>query len=136
MAADALLVVVVGKDAGKAMDAPLAALLGDAAAQGDFEFKAGRCLYIHRPVGLRCARLTFAAATDSSAKAFKAAVVAGLASLKGMGVTYLAVARAGGESLDDSHAEAMVAAVGDAVYVYRHTKPSAPPVQIGRASCR
>jgi leucyl aminopeptidase len=124
--ADALLVVVVGERVPASLDKPLAMLLADAVAQGDFEFKAGRCLYLHRPSGLKSARLAFVAAADDSAKAFKAAVGTGVAALKALGVTHLAVARAGGGALHDSHAEVLVGAVADAVYIYRHTKPSAP----------
>jgi leucyl aminopeptidase len=127
VAGDALLVVVGGKGVPDALDPALRSLLADAAAQGDFEFKVGRCLYVHRPAGVTAKRLAFAAAGDASAKAFKAAVVAGLGALKALGVAELAVARVGFDaSMDESHARAVVAAVGDAAYVYRHTKPSAP----------
>jgi leucyl aminopeptidase len=126
-AADALLVVVVGDKVPEALEAPFAELLNDAVTQGDFVFKPGRTLYVHRPPGVKAPRLAFAAAPDASAKAFKAAVAAGLAGLKAMGVKHLAVACVGGEALDEGHAEALVAAVGDAVYLYSHTKPSAPP---------
>jgi leucyl aminopeptidase len=123
--ADALLVVLVGTSVPTALDKPVAALLNDAVKHGDFEFKAGRCLYLHRPPQLKAARLAFAAAADGSAKAFKAAVAGALTQLKGLGVVNLAVASVGGEALTAAHAEALVAAVGDAVYLYRHTKPSA-----------
>jgi leucyl aminopeptidase len=126
VAADALLVVIVGQPAPAALDKPLAALLNDACQHGDFEFKAGRCLYLHRPIGVKAARLAFAAAADGSAKAFKAAVAVGLGQLKALGVAELAVASVGGEALTAAHAEALVTAASDAVYVYRHTKPSAP----------
>ena len=59
-AADALLVIVVGdKLPGSfpAADAPLLALLRDAIDEGDLELKAERCLYLHRPAGLKAARL-------------------------------------------------------------------------------
>jgi leucyl aminopeptidase len=108
------------------LDKPLAALLDDAVKHGDFEFKAGRCLYLHRPAGLKAARLAYVAAADGSAKALKAAIAAGLSPLKALGVADVAVASVGGEALTAAHAQALVAAVGDAVYVYRHTKPSAP----------
>ncbi|HVK32733.1 MAG TPA: leucyl aminopeptidase [Burkholderiaceae bacterium] len=124
--ADALLVVVTGRALPTSMEKPLATLLADAVAQGDFEFKANRVLYVHRPAGVKSPRLAFVAAPDGSAKAFKAAVGAGLGALKALGVAYLAVARVGDEVLGDAHAEALVSAVGEAVYVYRHTKPSAP----------
>jgi leucyl aminopeptidase len=127
VAADAMLVVVGGKDAARALDKPLAALLSDALAQGDFELKAGRSLYLHRPPGVAARRLAFVAAGDASAKAFKSALASGLAALKALGTADLAVGRAGfGDALDESHARALVAACTDAVYVYRHTKPSAP----------
>jgi leucyl aminopeptidase len=100
--------------------------LDDAVKHGDFEFKAGRCLYLHRPAGLKAARLAYVAAADGSAKALKAAIAAGLSQLKALGVAEVAVASVGGEALTAAHAQALVAAVGDAVYVYRHTKPSAP----------
>lgn len=128
VSADALLVVVGGSGVPRALDKPLAALLDDAVAHGDFEFKANRCLYIHRPVGAAAQRLAFVVAGDASAKAFKAAIVAGLAALKAAGITNLAVARVGFDAaLEESHARALVQAAGDALYVYRHTKPSAPP---------
>ncbi len=126
LACDALLVVVTGSMVATALDKPVAALLADAVKQGDFEFKTGRCLYLHRPAGLRAARLAFVAASDGSAKALKVAIAAGLSQLKALGVTQLAVASVGGEALTAAHAQALVAAVADAVYVYRHTKPSAP----------
>ena len=126
LAADAMLVVLVGPTVPSGLDKPLAALLSDAVKQGDFEFKTGRCLYLHRPSNVKAARLAFVAAADGSAKAFKAAVAAGLGQLRPLGVTDLAVASVGGEALTAAHAEALVVAASDAVYVYRHTKPSAP----------
>jgi leucyl aminopeptidase len=126
LACDALLVVVAGTMVPAGLDKSLAALLDDAVKQGDFEFKAGRCLYLHRPAGLKAARLAYVAAADGSAKALKAAIAAGLSPLKALGVAEVAVASVGGEALTAAHAQALVAAVGDAVYVYRHTKPSAP----------
>jgi leucyl aminopeptidase len=126
LACDALLVVVAGTMVPAGLDKSLAALLDDAVKHGDFEFKAGRCLYLHRPAGLKAARLAYVAAADGSAKALKAAIAAGLSQLKALGVAEVAVASVGGEALTAAHAQALVAAVGDAVYVYRHTKPSAP----------
>lgn len=126
LAADALLTVVVGQAVPAGLDKSLATLLKDAVRQGDFEFKPGRCLYLHRPAGVKAARLTFVAAADGSAKSFRTAVATGLAQLKALGVAHLTVASVGGEALTASHAEALATAVGDAVYVYRHTKPSAP----------
>ena len=129
MEADALLVVVTGSKTPAGLDAALSALLDDATAQGDFEFKANRCLMLHRPAGVRAARVAFAHAGDESVKAFRAALAAALAQVKTLGVTHLAVARASGTAgaaLEAGHAEALVSAVAEATYLYRHTKPSAP----------
>lgn len=123
---DALLLVLTGDAADPALDAPLSAALGDAIAQGDFSLKAGKAIYVHRPAGVRAARVVFAAAGASTAKAFKAAVVAGINLIKGTGAKHVAVGIAGNGTLTDSHAEALATAVRDCTYLYRHTKPSAP----------
>jgi leucyl aminopeptidase len=125
IAADALLVVVAGEAGQQRLDAPLAALLNDALQSQDLAAKPGRTLYLHRPAGVKAARLVFAMAADAGAKAFKTAVAAGLGVVKPLGVKHLAVAFGAGP-LDSAHAEALVGAVTDATYTYRHTKPSAP----------
>jgi leucyl aminopeptidase len=125
VAADALVLVLrVEQPAG--LDSALAALLADALAAGDFELKAGRTLYLHRPAGVKAARVVFSAAPAPGPKSFRAAVVAALAQLKPLGARHVAVALAGGDALTAAHAEAVAAAAHDAAYVYRHTKPSAP----------
>ncbi|MFN5723510.1 MAG: leucyl aminopeptidase family protein, partial [Betaproteobacteria bacterium] len=126
VSADALLVVVAGTAMPTDVDAPVASLLRDAVKNGDLELKAGRTLYVHRPSGLKAQRLVLAVAADDSAKSFRSAAAAGVAALKGLGVAHVAVAQAGSSRLTEGHAEALASAVADAVYVYRHTKPSAP----------
>ncbi|NBT10383.1 MAG: leucyl aminopeptidase [Betaproteobacteria bacterium] len=126
LSADALLLVVAGTSIPNDVDAVVAPVLRDAVKSGDLELKAGRTLYVHRPSGLKVQRLVLAVAADDSAKSFKTAAAAGLAALKGLGVVHLAVAQVGSSRLTESHAEALASAVADAVYVYRHTKPSAP----------
>ncbi|MDE2626225.1 MAG: leucyl aminopeptidase [Burkholderiales bacterium] len=123
---DALLLVVIGDAVDAALDTPLAAALNDAVAQGDLALKAGKTLYLHRPAGIRASRLVFAVAAAPGAKAFKAAVAKGIDQLKGSGAKHVAIGLAGAGSLDDAHAEALVGAVREATYMYRHTKPSAP----------
>jgi leucyl aminopeptidase len=124
---DALLLIVAGDAADPELDPALASALGDAVAQGDLTLKAGKTLYLHRPAGLRAPRLVFAAAGGTTPKAFKAAVAKGIDLLKGSGARHVAIGWAGPQALTETHAEALVAAVGDATYVYRHTKPSAAP---------
>ena len=126
LSSDALVLVVVGSALPSGVDKVLAGLLNDAVALGDFEFKPSRCLLLHRPAGIKATRLVFVAAANGSAKAFKVAVAAAVSALKPLGVKSLAVAIAGGEALTAAHAEALATACSDAVYVYRHTKPSAP----------
>ena len=121
--ADALLLVVCG-DAVPATLAPaLAALVADAVKGDDFQFKAGRTLYVHRPAGVSAARLVVVAAANDTPKGFKKAVATGLGSIKGLGAKNVAVAAP--FALTADHAEAVVTAAADASYLYRHTKPSA-----------
>ncbi len=135
LACDALVLVVSGDAVDPTLDAPLAAALSDAIAQGDLTLKAGKCLYLHRPAGIRAARLVFAVAGAHTAKAFKAAVAAGVALLKGTGAKHVAIGLAGAGTLNDALAEAMVTALHDAAYLYRHTKPSAPAAsRIGKVT--
>ena len=128
--ADAL-VLVLGTEAREpTLDPALAALVDDLVAQGELQLKTGRCVLLHRPAGLKASRLVVSVADArpaESPKAFKAAVAAALAALKGGGSKHVAVALGAPGNLGEAHAEAFAAAAGDAVYLYRHTKPSAPP---------
>ena len=127
--ADALLVVLAPAntaDAAAALDKPLADELARAVRDGDFVYKAGQAMYAHRVAGIKATRVAFVFAADGGAKAFRKAIGAGIALFKGGGARTLAVAGAG-LTLSPAHAEALVMAVGDALYVYRETKPSAPP---------
>ena len=126
VAADALLVVVAGTSLPAGLDDTLSAALKSAVDGGDFALKAGSTLYLHRVAGVKATRVAFAGAGDATAKALRKAVAAGVAVLKGGGTRRLVVATAGFETLDATHGEALVAAVTEAVYVYRATKPSAP----------
>jgi leucyl aminopeptidase len=56
-----------------------------------------------------------------------------VAALKNSGARHAAVAWVAPEGLTPEHAEALVAGASDALYVYRHTKPSAPkPAPLAR----
>jgi leucyl aminopeptidase len=126
VAADALLLLVAGTALPAGLDKPLDALLGTALKEGDFALKAGQSFYAHRVPGVKAARLAVVAAGDGSVKALRKAVQAGVTMLKGGGTAQLAVALVGAEPTA-AHAEALVAAVQEATYVYRLTKPSAAP---------
>jgi len=124
--ADALLVLVTGDAVPAGLDAPLAALLTAALKDGDLSFKAGQQLYVHRVPGVKAARVAFVMAGDGSAKALRKAAAGGMTLLKGGGAKQLLVAMVGSAALTEAHAEALVSAASEAVYVYRQTKPSAP----------
>ena len=126
LAVDGLVLVVAGDTPDIRLDAALAGPVAEAVAQGDLQLKAGRSLYLHRPPGLKAGRVVVVAAGAPSAKGFRAAVAQGLAAFKTSGARQVAVAVAGLEP-DGSHGEIVAAAAFEATYVYRHTKPSAPP---------
>ncbi|HEY6512676.1 MAG TPA: leucyl aminopeptidase [Burkholderiaceae bacterium] len=123
--ADALLVVVVGSKVPNDLPAALAKALQAAVKQGDLAFEGGRCLYVGHLQGVKAPRVVFAIAADGSPRVVKSALSLGLAQLKGLGAKQLAVWLAGAGTLTEAHAEALATAGGDAVYLYRHTKPSA-----------
>lgn len=125
--ADALIVVVGGSAVDPDLDVKLATVLQEAVDAGDFQFKAGRTLYVHRPAGVKAARVVFCAAPVAGVKAFKAAITQGLAVLKPGGARHVLVAWGGAGEVGAAHAEAVATAASEACYVYRHTKPSAQP---------
>ncbi len=128
--ADALLLLVLGDTLPAGLDEPLAQGLSEAIAQGDFALKPGKTAYLRQLAGVKTPRVAVAAVRDNSAKALKAAAVAGLALLKGLGVKHLAVQVLGGGSVGAAEAEAIAAAASEAVYAYTTTKPSATPAPV------
>jgi leucyl aminopeptidase len=125
LAADALLLVLVGDALPAGLDAPLAAAVNEAIEQHDLALKAGQTAYLRQVAGVKAPRVVVAVAKDGGAKAVKAAAAAGIGLVKGLGVKHLAVQLAGLPAVDASHAEALATAACDAVYLYRTTKPSA-----------
>ncbi|MBX9794535.1 MAG: leucyl aminopeptidase, partial [Burkholderiaceae bacterium] len=124
--ADALLLVVHGEALDASLEPALATLIDEAVESGDFQLKAGKTLYVHRPAGFKAGRLLVVGAAAAGVKSFKAAVATGLAQLKGSGAKHVAVAVADVAPLTALHGEALTGSAADATYVYRHTKPSAP----------
>lgn len=126
--ADALILVLAGDELPAGLDPVVAALVKDAIKLGDFELKAGKVLSLQRAAGVKAPRLVLAAAGKASLKSARSAFQAALAQLKGRGAAHAATAFAGFDAMTESLAEQFVLAAGDATYVYRHTKPSAPAV--------
>ena len=126
VAADALLVAVAGTAVPDGLDEAVATALKAGIADGDFNLKPGSSLLLHKAAGVKAPRLLFVAGGDGSVKAWRKAVATGVAALKGGGTRELAVALVGADEAGAAHAEALVAAVQDTLYTYRHTKPSAP----------
>ena len=130
LAADALLLVLVGDALPPGLDAPLADAVDEAIKHGDLKLKAGQTAYLRQVAGVKATRVAVAVAKDGSAKAVKVAGTAGINLVKGLGVKHLAVLVAGVPELQAAHAEALAAAASEAVYVYRTTKPSAPAAPV------
>ena len=120
------LVLVIGTTADPALAAPLARLVAEAVDDGDLMLKKGKSLYVYKPAGIAARRVAVAVAADATAKAFKAAVASALGSLKSSGAKTIGVALANAAVIGAEHAEALVAAAADAIYLYTHSKPSAP----------
>jgi leucyl aminopeptidase len=125
IAADAVMLVLVGDSRPDGLGAACKRLIDDAIALGDLSMKPGSKAYLHRPAGLKAPRLAVAVAADGTPKSFKAACSAALGLLP-TGVKKLAAGAAGLE-LQQAHAEALAVAAVESAYQYRHTKPSAQP---------
>jgi leucyl aminopeptidase len=125
--AEALLLVLSGPELPASLDPHLSAIVQDAIAQGDFSLAAGQVLYLHRCAGVKAPRVVLVYAPQPHAKAFHKAALQGLVLLKDTGAKQVAVAWCADHDLSEQHAEALVSAAHQAVYLYRHTKPSAAP---------
>lgn len=130
VSADALVLVLAGDSVPAGLDPVLAAAVKDAIKLGDFELKAGKTLVLQRVAGVKAPRLVLAAAGAATLKAGRNAAQAALAQLKTRGAAHAALVYAGFAALDESMAEQTVLAAAEAVYVYRHTKPSAAPAPV------
>jgi leucyl aminopeptidase len=124
--ADALLVVVAADADPGTLDKPLAALWKDLCATGEVELKAGRSVLVHQPAKVLAPRVAFCVAASGSPRAMAKAFATGLGLLKAGGSKTLNVGVLAGAGPTPAQAEALAVAALDAVYLYRHTKPSAP----------
>jgi|JI9StandDraft_2_1071091.scaffolds.fasta_scaffold48094_2 leucyl aminopeptidase len=125
VAADALVLVLAGDSAPAQLDPAIAQALKLALKLGDFDWKAGKATTLVGATGVKPARLVLSAAGKPALKSAKAALLAGLAQLKGRNVTHVAVAFVGFGTVDAALAEHAVLAAREQSYLYRHTKPSA-----------
>ena len=123
---DALVLIVAGDAIDPELDPTLAALANDAIALGDFQLKAGKSLYLHRVPGVQAPRVVMAATGATTPKALKAAANGAFAQVRTLGAKHVGVALVG-MVWSDALAEAIACSAADAVYVYRHSKPSAAP---------
>ncbi|RZL33386.1 MAG: leucyl aminopeptidase, partial [Rubrivivax sp.] len=125
--ADALIVVLGGDSLPQGLDAAVAKHAQAAIKLGDFTLKAGQAITLTSADGLKAPRLVLAASGKTTLAAARSALASGLAQIKSRGVVSAAVTFAGfADELAESLAEQAVLAATDAVYLYRHTKPSAP----------
>ncbi|CAM4019196.1 leucyl aminopeptidase [Roseateles saccharophilus] len=125
--ADALVVVLGGEALPKGLDAAVAKHAQAAIKLGDFALKGGQALTLTQAEGIKAPRLVLAASGKTTLAAARAALSAGLAQIKSRGAVSAAVAFAGFDAgLTEALAEQAALGASDAVYLYRHTKPSAP----------
>ncbi|WP_457427197.1 leucyl aminopeptidase [Roseateles sp. P5_E7] len=125
--ADALIVVLGGDSLPQGLDAAVAKHAQAAIKLGDFALKSGQAVTLTHAEGIKAPRLVLAASGKTTLAAARAALAAGLAQIKSRGAASAAVAFVGFEAdLAESLAEQAAIIGTDAVYVYRHTKPSAP----------
>jgi leucyl aminopeptidase len=125
--ADALVVVLGGEALPKGLDAVVAKHVQAAIKLGDFALKAGQALTLTQAEGVKAPRLVLVASGKTTLAAARSALAGGLGQIKSRGAVSAAVAFAGFDAgLAESLAEQTALAATDAVYVYRHTKPSAP----------
>jgi leucyl aminopeptidase len=120
--------VLAGDAAIAGLPTALKPLVQAALKEGDFSLKPGRSLYLHKPAGVRAPRVWLVATGAGHARAQRAAFTIGLAQCRGPAVKHLAVQVLGAPA----EPVALAAAVADATYVYRHTKPSAPVAPVLR----
>jgi leucyl aminopeptidase len=125
--AESLLLVLSGTELPDTLDPHLTALIQDAMAQGDFALEAGEVLYLHRASGIKALRVVLVYAPQPDPKPFHKAVLQGLNLLKDTGAKQVTVALCANHDVAGGHARALVSAAYQAVYLYRHTKPSAAP---------
>jgi leucyl aminopeptidase len=125
--ADALIVVLGGDTLPLGLDAAVAKHSQAAIKLGDFAMKAGQAVTLTHAEGIKAPRLVLVASGKTTLAAARAALGAGLGQIKSRGAVSAAVAFVGFDaSLAEALAEQAAVAATDAVYVYRHTKPSAP----------
>jgi leucyl aminopeptidase len=124
---DAVALLLPAQRSDWAVPAALASLIDEAVTAGDLPLQAGKTLYLHRPAGLKTARLYLAVVGESGdAKALRRAAQAVIGQVKALPVKTLHLAWAGTQALQPQALEAVVTSIADALYLYRHTKPSAP----------
>ncbi len=127
-AAEALLMLLPADRETWFLTPPIQALVDDLTSQGELELKTGRVAYVYRPAGLPAQRLIVSVvASGGGAKALARAANAAMPALKGCGARQVDVIWACTTDFDAVTARAVTLGVRDALYLYRHTKPSAPP---------
>ena len=133
VAADALVLIIVGNKAPEGLGEGLGALLAQAVKEGDFSFKPAQVLMTYRVQDVQAARVLMVGAGDGSPKAWRKAVAAAVSAVKGSGCKQMALAMVGQTEMGPEYAELLVTTAEDTVYLYRATKPSAAAAPALRA---
>jgi len=124
---EALVLLLPADRAQWALPQVLQKLVDEAVLQGDLALKGGKSLYCHRPVAVRAKRVLIVVAADGEPKSLRAAFSSALAGLRSSGAKSALLSWGGAQALGAPHAELLVRCVDEALYTYRHTKPSAAP---------
>lgn len=117
-----LLLVLVPTDAPKSGD-PLSVLAAHAQKNGDFEAKAGQTLHLYQVPAVAARRVVLVGTGDGNAKGVRQGLSAVAPLLQLDGIKSVCVAAAG--ALVPEAVQAAVQCLGDLLYVYRVSKPSA-----------
>jgi leucyl aminopeptidase len=134
---DALLVLLPTSDASQAKQSkatkaswPLAQVVSDAQASGDFEDKSGKTLTLYGAAGVASRVAVVMSAGKGTAKDVRDAIAAGMAALKDRSVKKLTICLC--SEAQSQFLPLVMQAVADATYVYTSTKGSATTDKSGR----
>jgi leucyl aminopeptidase len=132
VAADAVIVLIAGNPLkiGAHLTPAFNKVLKEASASGDLSAQLNQ-LYVYRPTDIKAPRLLFRTIEQESlskapSKEIRQAMSASLQFFKKMPVKHLIVKLVGFESTETQALQLCIAALFDTLYVYRHTKTSAP----------
>ncbi|MGN1057076.1 MAG: leucyl aminopeptidase [Comamonas sp.] len=125
------LLVLLVSESFASSDDPLSALVGAAAAHGDWSHAAGKVLHCFQPQGIKARRVVLVGAGKGTERELRTAFASAASSWKSEGVKQAMLYIAGGASTELA-VRCGVQAVAEATYIYTLTKPQAKPVALNK----